>query len=463
MNSRIRQMTRLQQGTVGLLAVVFVICCLWATGVQAHSIDPELRERLEASGQLQEFIDRYHQAAAKGVGEVTKQSLDMRDALRQSMEDETVDTFNVLVILAEYSDNRAEDGEVFGQVADFQHLLFSDDPNDGHYSMTEFYLENSYGQFYLNGTVAGWYMMPNTYEYYVDGNNGFNNYPANAQGLAEQAILLADADVDYTEFDNDGNGWIDGVFIVNPGYGAEQTGSDFLIWSHKWSLVSTLTLDGVNIRDYSMEPEEYQNRGLITIGVFCHEFGHQLGLPDLYDTDYSSAGVGRWSLMAGGSWNKSGTKPSFMDAWCKKEVGFLDVINVTENMQDVAIPSSLYNPVAYRLWSNGNTGNQYFLVENRQKAGNDVGIYGSGLLIYHVDESIGGNWDESHPLVAIEQADGLFELENDVNSGDSDDLWSELTKTEFDDLSLPNTRRYDGTKTKTAVWDISAPDSIMYA
>jgi immune inhibitor A len=456
-------MTKRQQGTIGLLAVVFAICCLWVTGVQAHSIDPELRERLEASGQLQEFIDRYHQAAAKGVGEVTKQSLDMRDALRQSMEDETVDTFNVLVILAEYSDNQAEDGEVFGQVADFQHLLFSDDPNDGHYSMTEFYLENSYGQFYLNGTVAGWYMMPNTYEYYVDGNNGFNNYPANAQGLAEQAILLADADVDYTEFDNDGNGWIDGVFIVNPGYGAEQTGSDFLIWSHKWSLVSTLTLDGVNIRDYSMEPEEYQNRGLITIGVFCHEFGHQLGLPDLYDTDYSSAGVGRWSLMAGGSWNKSGTKPSFMDAWCKKEVGFLDVINVTENMQDVAIPSSLYNPVAYRLWSNGNTGNQYFLVENRQKAGNDVGIYGSGLLIYHVDESIGGNWDESHPLVAIEQADGLFHLENDVNSGDSDDLWSELTKTEFDDLSLPNTRRYDGTKTKTAIWDISAPDSIMYA
>lgn len=464
MKSRIRQLVKSPLATTGLLVGLMIAIGFFAgSSATAHSIDPDLRERLEASGQLQEFIDRYNQATAKGVGQITKQAMDLRQSIQQSMQDETVDTFNVLVILAEYSDNQAEDGEVYGQVADFQHLLFSNDPDDGHYSMTEFYLENSYGKFYLNGTVAGWYMMPNTYEYYVDGNNGFNDYPQNAQGLAEQAILLANADVDYSNFDNDGDGWIDGVFIVNPGYGAEQSGSPYDIWSHKWSIQSTLNLDGVNIRDYSMEPEEFQNRGLITIGVFCHEFGHQLGLPDLYDTDYSSAGVGRWSLMAGGSWNKSGTKPSFMDAWCKKEVGFLSLTNVTDNMQDVAIPTSLYNPVAYRLWANGQIGNQYFLIENRQKAGNDLGIYGSGLLIYHIDESIGGNWNETHPLVAVEQADGLFELENDANSGDADDLWSTLTKTDFDDLSLPNTRRYDATKTKTSVWNISSPDSVMYA
>lgn len=374
-----------------------------------------------------------------------------------------VDTFRVLVLLIDFSDNQAESGATFAQPVDFEHLLFSHNSSDPHLSMTEFYEMNSYGGFYMIGDVAGWYRLENTYDWYVQGQNGWGSYPQNAQGMAEDAILAADPDIDYSQYDNDGDGWIDGLFIVHAGTGAEQTGSDDQIWSHKWSIPTTLNLDGVNIRDYSMEPEEYQGVGIMTMGVFAHEYGHYLGLPDLYDTDYSSAGIGRWSLMAGGSWNANGSLPAFMDAWCKSQLGFLDPINVESNLVDVDIPASYDSAVAYRLWSDGSAGPQYFLIENRQAMGYDAPIPGSGLLIYHVDESQGGNQDEWHPLVGIEQADGRTDLQNDVNSGDGTDVWSDGIASEFDDLSVPNTRTYSGSPTGTAVWGISSPGEVMTA
>lgn len=431
----------------------------------AVSASPELVQQLKESGQLQILVNRLAAARAKGVWSPNPNINDPKDVVGKALNYNPAvsDTFRALVILVDFSDNPASGGLIFGQPSDFQQLLFSFDLDDGHYSMTEFYYENSYGTFYLEGQVVGWYRMPQTYAYYVDGQNGWGSYPQNAQRLAEDAVLAADPAVDYSQFDADGNGWVDGIFIVHAGPGAEQTGSDNMIWSHQWSLYNTLNLDGVNILSYSTEPEEYTGQGLITMGIYCHEYGHVLGLPDLYDTDYSSAGVGDWSLMSGGSWNHQGRYPAFMDAWCKKEIGFLNLTNVTVNQADVEIPTSYDNPVAFRLWENGQVGSQYFLIENRHIMGNDKGIPGSGLLIMHIDETIGGNWDENHPLVAIEQADGMFHLESYVNDGDGGDVWSAVTKTDFDDLSTPNTRKYSGAKTKTAVWNISTPGPVMYA
>ncbi len=431
----------------------------------AVSLDPDLVEQLKSTGQLDRMVDRMNAARSKGVWVPNPSIVSGKDMQGKalSFDPSVPDTFRVLVILVDFSDNPASGGLIYGQPADFEHLLFSDDENDNHYSMAEFYVDNSYGNFVMEGLVVGWVRAPQTYAYYVDGQNGFGSYPQNAQKLAEDAIILADPVVDYSQFDGDGNGWMDGVFIVHAGPGAEQTGSDFQIWSHKWSLSSTLSLDGVNVNSYTAEPEENTAYGLTTMGVYAHEYGHFIGLPDLYDTDYSSSGVGDWSLMAGGSWNNGGKNPAYLDAWCKKDVGFLTPTNIDANSINVDIPSSAHNPVAFRVWSSGGVGSQYFLVENRRKTDLDLGIPGSGLLIYHVDEAIGGNSNENHPKVAVEQADGLFNLENKDNQGDGGDLWSTLTKTSFDDLSMPSSRTYSNGTTEVAVWEISAPDSVMTA
>jgi len=460
-----QSLTRATGRTILTIVLTLAFTSVLAVTTAASPPAPELLRQLKESGQLDRFVQRMQDARSRGFFAplAVDGSVRQPQSKAAAYDPNAVDTFRVLVILADFSDNPATGGLVYGTPSDFQQLLFSDNPYDGRYSMTEFYSENSYGKFVLQGDVAGWYRMPQTYAYYVNGNNGFGSYPQSAAGMAHDAILAADPDVDYSLYDNDGNGWIDGVFIVHAGPGAEQTGSDDQIWSHASSIPFTLTLDGTNLRSYTTEPEENTSSGLVTFGVFAHEYGHFLGLPDLYDTDYSSSGIGDWSLMSGGSWNNNGSHPAFFDAWCKSQLGWLDVTNINPSQVGVELPSSYYNPVAYRVWQNGMIGSQYFLVENRRAVANDAYIPGSGLLIMHIDESVGGNSNENHPKVAIEQADGLLELEAGTNSGDAGDVWSTATKTDFDDLSNPNTRAYSGAKTKTAVWNISASDSVMYA
>ena len=113
---------------------------------------------------------------------------------------------------------------------------------------------------------------------------------------------------------------VDAVAIVHQGPGAEATGDGTNIWSHRSAIVPVATGDGVSVSDYIIQPETLADTGkLSTIGVFCHEYGHALGLPDLYDYDTgdtASEGVGIWSLMAGGSWGGpqgQGDSPSHMD------------------------------------------------------------------------------------------------------------------------------------------------------
>ncbi len=445
-----------------LITMLFVIFS-YSTSY-AVSASPDIIEQLRESGKLQEISDRIRDARSRGLDKpnpsisANKASLDQPFSLTAGV----TDTFSVLVILADFSTNPST-ANFSATKSDFERLLFSTSEFDNTYSMTEFYMDNSYDGFFIKGVVAGWYRLPQTYEYYVDGQNGFGNYPRNAQKMAEDAVMLANPDVDFSQFDGDNNGYVDGVFIVHAGPGAESTGSDNQIWSHAWGMYNNLYLDGVNISSYTSEPEESSGGGFTTMGVYAHEYGHFIGLPDLYDTDYSSSGIGDWSLMAGGSWNYGGTYPSFMDAWCKKELGFITLTEVTSNMIDVEIPTSLYNPVAYALWKDGIYGPEYFIIENRMKGGNDKGIPTSGLQIMHIDETQWGNSNEWRKLVAIEQADGLFELEYGTSSGNSGDVWPYNGKDHFDDLTNPNTQNYINNQTKTAVWDISLPDTLMYA
>lgn len=424
----------------------------------AVSLHPEVVEEMRANGTLDDHILKMIEARAKGVWAQTSESF----RLSQSADD-TPDTLRIVVILVDFSDNQWTSG-VQGTVEYFENMMFSEGvmPNG---SMKEFYLENSYGNFILAGEILGWYRMPETYAYYVDGQAGFGTYPQNAQKLAEDAVAAANPDVDYSQFDNDGDGTVEGLMIVHAGEGRETSGSDYHIHSHQWFMSTTQYYDGVGLRKYSMQPEHTRfGDGLVDIGVFCHEFGHVLGLPDLYDTDYSSEGVGDWSLMASGSWNRNGESPAHLDAWCKSRLGFLELVNIESNEIDWEFPQVEHSPVAVRVWADGTAGPEYFVVENRQKVGFDVGIPGSGLLIYHVDENMSGNQNENHYLVAVEQADGLFQLENNATQGDLGDPFPGSTNArEFTDLTTPDTRSYVGAITEVAVWNISDSDSLMTA
>ncbi|RJP62698.1 MAG: M6 family metalloprotease domain-containing protein [Ignavibacteriales bacterium] len=378
--------------------------------------------------------------------------------------------FNAIFLFVEFSDQESQVSVSF-----FDDLLFANTAS----SMWGYFDEVTYGNLDLitadMPSTIGWVTMPNTYDYYVGGENGFGNFPANAQGLTRDVVQLVDPYIDFSLYDNDGDGEIEALFIVHTGPGAEYTGSDDDIWSHAWAIPGGyMTDDGVEAYRYSMEPEYWSTPGDMTIGVYAHEMGHSVfGLPDVYDTDYTSNGVGRWSLMAGGSWNgNNGATPAWPDAWNHIQMGYFTPTNVTTDLIGETITAMTTEADIYKIWKDGNPGSQYFLVQNRQRTKYDAGIPGSGLLIWHIDETKNGNSQEWYPgntnsgnyLVALEQADNNYDLEKGVNSGDTRDPFPGQTNNiQFNFLSSPSSNAYNGTSTYVSVENISASGNEMTA
>ena len=155
--------------------------------------------------------------------------------------------------------------------------------------------------------------------------------------MVEDALNLADALVDFGQFDQDNDGYVDAIDIIHSGYGAETgSGGGNWIWSHKWSLWAlaggewtskdnNANAVKVKVYDYHTEPALWgtSGTGITRIGVICHETGHFFGLPDLYDTDQTSEGIGSYCLMAN-SWGFDGTQqhPPHFSAWCKTQLGW---------------------------------------------------------------------------------------------------------------------------------------------
>lgn len=371
-----------------------------------------------------------------------------------------IGTKRALVLLVDFSDNPATT-----PTSHYEELLFS----QGTYptgSMRDYYQEVSYGLLEVVGEVKGWYRAPQTYAYYVNELFGvYSKYPQNVQKIVEDTVILADPEVDFSQYDLDGDGYVDNLLIVHAGPGAERTFNQNDVWSHKWVTSKPIEVDGVKVYTYSMQPEDG------TVGVFAHEFGHILGLPDLYDTGYDSQGVGSWCLMAAGSWggpSNDGTRPTHLCAWAKEVLGWVNPQVISSNTMGVEIPQVEESPFVLKLWTNGNPEEEYFLVENRQKTGFDEYLPGSGLLIYHIDEGVPTNDDQNHYRVGVEQADGLYQLELDVmwggNYGDGGDPFPGTSNNRnFNASSTPSSKSYGGDPTGVGVLKVSDSQKIMTA
>jgi len=334
-------------------------------------------------------------------------------------------------------------------------------------SVRDAYQENSYGLLTLQSTVLAWVTLPQTQAYYCGTNAGLGgDYPNNAKKMVQDALALVDPLVDFGQFDNDNDGYVDAIDFIHSGYGAETSGAPpNTIWSHKGNLPADwVSADNngnsvkVKVNPYHTEPALWGTSGtaITHIGVICHETGHFFGLPDLYDTDSvtgKSRGLGAWCMMAN-SWgfNNDQLRPPHFSAWCKAFLGW-------------TTPSELLSPAnlilgqaetfqhAFKI-THGYPAGEYLLIENRQPVGMDVNIPMGGLAIYHVDENMPGNTTEGFPgqpgwpangnhyKVALVQADGLFELERDVNTGNAGDLYRAGGITRFAPDTNPSTDGY---------------------
>lgn len=360
---------------------------------------------------------------------------------------------NVVVVLAQFPDK-----PFTRPASDFDSLFFT-----GAKSVHAFYTEVSGGLVGITGSIIGPVTLPLNSTDYAHGAAGMGSVAPNAQNMALDAATAVVANINNA-LDNDGNDFVDAFIVVHAGPGGEVTNNKSDIWSHKWVLANNgvTAADGTRVYAYLTVPEDAR------LGVCVHELGHLLfGWPDLYDIDYSSEGIGNWCVMSGGSWNgleagaQQGDVPAHPSAWCKSTQGWVNVV-VQNHNQQMTIEEVESSRTVYRLWKDGAEASEYFLVENRQKQGFDAALPGDGLLIWHIDDSIPSNTNESHYHVALLQADGRRDLERAANRGDAGDPYpGTAANTTLDEHSTPSSLAYSGLPTSVAVTNIPASSPKM--
>ncbi|MFC1717357.1 M6 family metalloprotease domain-containing protein [Candidatus Poribacteria bacterium] len=364
----------------------------------------------------------------------------------------------IVVILIEFQDVTHNPDH---DKAYFDDLLFStSNPN----SMYNYYYEASYGQMSISGFITGWYLSSHNMSYYGADGGETDNLNGSVYELTREAVILADAaGFDFSRYDKDGDGDVDHIIVVHAGPAQEAGGRSYgpdAIWSHHWSVLPYEQVDGVSASYYSMVAESSP------LGTIAHEYGHDLGLPDLYDTDGSSAGIGSWGIMGLGAWLSNGDVPSHFCAWSKVFVGWVNPKEVTADQQGLDLScvesSNLNTIVKIPL-----TPNEYFLVENRCKTGFDQYLPGSGILIWHIDDSVGDinsgyvNDDESHKRVDLEEADGHDDLDINANYGDTTDPYYPGNSISFGDSTVPSSDLYSGESSVVSITNISGSSAAM--
>ena len=312
-------------------------------------------------------------------------------------------------------------------------------------SVKDYYYDVSFGQLELNPMVVGPYTLSQPMAYY--GATGPSFSDVNPKAMISEACVLADSEIDFSQFDMNNDGMLDAVHVIFAGAGEASTGESNAIWPHRWSIYPfdslDITFDGVTLKDYSCSAEK-MGSGMDGIGTICHEFGHVLGLPDLYDTDYEGSGgqataVNTWSIMASGSYNNYSNTPASFTAYEKYRLNWLE-FDTLSLAGEYVLPPLLDSNKAYIITTPYE--NEFFVFENRHQSSWDTYLPNSGGLIFHVKQEgdYNINCDPNYQKYDIEEAD-----RNDADNTLATDVFPSIQYNNFfTDYSQPNSILWSG-------------------
>ncbi len=368
-----------------------------------------------------------------------------------------------LVLLVEFSDN-AFNGSYTQTV--FNGLMNTNGFNQfgAQGSARDYFVDQSMGVFTPQFDVVGPVKLTKTMAYYgADDDIGPD---AKAGEMIADACRLADEQgIDFSQYDYNNDGLVDFVYVIYAGYGQNYGADANTVWPHTASLQDweiNLSLDGKQVGRYACSSELKYNNGtqLEGIGTFCHEFGHVLGLKDLYDTRHSNGTrVGVWSIMDQGCYNNESRTPCAYSAFERYSLGWLNFTDIDTPSEKMELAEITENNVAYRIRTANE--NEFFTLENRQQKGWDAYLPQKGLMIMHIDykpEAWNNNAVNNGSVMCVDlvEADGV--MSSDTYSTD---LYPAAGNDKFTDTSSPNALSNDGQPTGKAVTQIRDVDGVI--
>ena len=332
-------------------------------------------------------------------------------------------------------------------------------------SVRDYYYDNSFQQFDPHFDILGPVDVPfactDAHQFKCD-------------SIFFAALEALDPEVDFSQYDTDGDGTADMVFFLVAGFGSDYSDNnrDYL-WPHMKDFAESPVLDGVNFSLYACSTNmtgaegDFISMGSIAgIGTICHEFSHCLGLPDFYDTDNDgSGGVNHaypltWSIMASGFKNNNGRNPAGYSLFERYALGFAQP-TLIEGEGTITVTALEEDNMGYRL--NTANKNEYFLIENRQRIKWDKNLPGPGMLVWRVDSTNADVWENN--LVNANPGHNYYELLranfNGMNDSPRDPFPGTSNVTSITNASQPNMRAWDGKLSHYAFVNIAQADSVI--
>lgn len=294
-----------------------------------------------------------------------------------------------LVILVNFKDKKMQSKHTQAEWNDyFNKVGYNKYGNNG--SVHDYFYAQSYGKLDLEFDVIGPVTVSKNMASY--GANDAQGNDIDPAGMIKEACELAYAKekMDMSQYDWDGDGAVDQVYVIYAGYGEAAGGDANTIWPHEWDIQGggySLVLGGQRIRTYACSSELNGGYGtdISGIGTACHEFSHCMGIPDFYDTAGGGCfGMDAWDLMDYGSYGGDGYEPTGYNTYEKWVSGWIEPTILTEPCYIKNMKPLSDAPEACVVFNEANK-NEYYIFENRQLKGTDVALPNHGMLVIHVD------------------------------------------------------------------------------
>ncbi len=393
------------------------------------------------------------------------------------------------VILVEFSDvhfSVVNPKQTFDKYLNGKELFNkTDDPEMGYFnskggfvgnygSVGRYFSDMSFGKFQPEFDVYGPVRLTKTLKDYGAG----YSTQEDMNGLLADACSAADEDIDFSQYDANGDGNVDLVYVIYAGYSQSISGNSTDCIHPKSGIVNVnQTFDGKKLIRYGVNnelngtPETNAAYGTMIngIGLFCHEFSHCMGLPDLYPSAGSTAeklinqNMDYWSLMDAGEYTYNGYRPTEYTAWERESFGWIDIETLYEASNIELAPLS-EGGKAYRIVNDKDkSGHEYYILENIQKKGWNKSAFGSGMMVTHVDYddyyfSLGGckvNSTVGHPRMTLMPADGIFVSEYYIG-----ETISESSDPTIKEINAPLVEKYGGQEFSNAMYKAEAAGDL---